>query len=460
MTLSIVEAAAAAQEPLDADALATEGTWAPKNDTDVEWAFEQAGEARAYIASVKAQLADLVNRANARAEAIMAPALNRATYFEGRVAEYAQVNKDKLLVGKKKSREYIGGTIAWRKHPGKLVGDGRSGAPRVAPVPGHQALQGQGVSRHGRAEEDGRGDGRHPRWLQLDRGDRGTDVQEQRPSHADRSPYPEAPVTTAIARTPESNLSNLDTDTLLKLATGNTKGLSQAQKVELIVQVCKVAGLDPRLSPFEYITFQGKEVLYARKNAADQLVNVHKIRVGILSQATEDGIRVVTVAATTADGREQQDIGAVPIKGLQGDALANAMMKAVTKAKRRTILSVCGLSMLDESEVETIPGAKPVHVMPAPPPNNARLMRGVEVMPSGPLDPGVDPPSMDAPPPEEGEEDEELDITSATRVRIQACTSLGQLLVLSNEIKRMPSEVREALREDYKARTAALKESK
>lgn len=265
-------------------------------------------------------------------------------------------------------------------------------------------------------------------------------------------------MTTAIARAPESNLSNLDTDTLLKLATGNTKGLSQAQKVELIVQVCKVAGLDPRLSPFEYITFQGKEVLYARKNAADQLVNVHKIRVGILSQATEDGIRVVTVAATTADGREQQDIGAVPIKGLQGDALANAMMKAVTKAKRRTILSVCGLSMLDESEVETIPGAKPAHVMVAPRQVEALPPGTVEyVPPAGPLDPGVDPPAMQDEPPEE---DEELDIVTATRLRIKATTTLGALLVIGADIKKFPAEARDALRADYAAQRDAIQVSK
>ena len=45
------------------------------------------------------------------------------------------------------------------------------------------------------------------------------------------------------------------------------------------------------------------------------------------------------------------------IAGLKGDALANGLMKAETKAKRRCTLSLCGLGMLDESEIETIPGA-------------------------------------------------------------------------------------------------------
>ena len=55
------------------------------------------------------------------------------------------------------------------------------------------------------------------------------------------------------------------------------------------------------------------------------------------------------------------------IGGLKGDALANGLMKAETKAKRRVTLSLCGLGMLDDSEVETIPNAQRVPAaLPAP----------------------------------------------------------------------------------------------
>jgi hypothetical protein len=43
---------------------------------------------------------------------------------------------------------------------------------------------------------------------------------------------------------------------------------------------------------------------------------------------------------------------------LKGDALANALMKSETKAKRRVTLSIAGLGWLDETELETIPVAK------------------------------------------------------------------------------------------------------
>ena len=47
-------------------------------------------------------------------------------------------------------------------------------------------------------------------------------------------------------------------------------------------------------------------------------------------------------------------MGAVKKTDMQGN-FGNALMKAVTKAKRRVTLSICGLGMLDETEVETIP---------------------------------------------------------------------------------------------------------
>jgi hypothetical protein len=66
----------------------------------------------------------------------------------------------------------------------------------------------------------------------------------------------------------------------------------------------------------------------------------------------------VTVRGRTRDGREDVEIGVVSVAGLRGDALANAEMKALTKAKRRLTLSLAGLGWLDETEAESIPGAQ------------------------------------------------------------------------------------------------------
>jgi len=163
----------------------------------------------------------------------------------------------------------------------------------------------------------------------------------------------------------------LSADTMLQVvAGGDAARLSPSQKLAYYNARCVAAGLDPRAQPFAFMKLNGKEVLYALKAASDQLAAKHGIKLRIVSQTTEDGIRVVTVQAAAKDGRETEEIGAVPVKGLAGDALCNALMKAVTKAKRRAILSLAGLGMLDETEIETIPRAF------APPPQSPAVVEG------------------------------------------------------------------------------------
>lgn len=153
-------------------------------------------------------------------------------------------------------------------------------------------------------------------------------------------------------------LTTLGSDTIMRLVGGgDTSGLTQAQKLDYYKARCEAAGLDNRTAPFQFIKLQGREVLYATKGATDQLASNHGIRVEIQSQVTENGVRTVVVRAVAKDGRQTDDIGVVPVEGLKGGDLANAFMKAVTKAKRRAILSLCGLGMLDESELETIKDA-------------------------------------------------------------------------------------------------------
>jgi hypothetical protein len=93
------------------------------------------------------------------------------------------------------------------------------------------------------------------------------------------------------------------------------------------------------------------------KSGAEQLNKVHNLSMEITDNKTIGDIYVVTGRASV-NGRVTDSTGAVNIKGLYGDALANAYMKAETKAKRRATISLLGLAMLDETEVETIPAAK------------------------------------------------------------------------------------------------------
>jgi hypothetical protein len=81
------------------------------------------------------------------------------------------------------------------------------------------------------------------------------------------------------------------------------------------------------------------------------------VSVTITSREVERDLCVVTARATTPDGRTDESVGAVDIAGLKGEKLANAYMKAETKAKRRVTLSICGLGWLDETEVESVQAA-------------------------------------------------------------------------------------------------------
>jgi hypothetical protein len=68
-------------------------------------------------------------------------------------------------------------------------------------------------------------------------------------------------------------------------------------------------------------------------------------------------IYIITARAKDRTGREDESTGAVAVRTLKGDALANALMKCETKAKRRVTLSIAGLGWLDETELATITGA-------------------------------------------------------------------------------------------------------
>ena len=141
------------------------------------------------------------------------------------------------------------------------------------------------------------------------------------------------------------------------LVAGDLAKLTGDQRLAYYQRLCETLGLNPLTQPFQYLQLSGKLVLYATKSCTDQLRQLHGVSITSVTSAQVGDVYVVTAAATDRQGRTDCSKGAVSIGGLKGDALANGLMKAETKSKRRVTLSLCGLGMLDESEVETIPGA-------------------------------------------------------------------------------------------------------
>lgn len=143
---------------------------------------------------------------------------------------------------------------------------------------------------------------------------------------------------------------------------GDLSKLTPQQRVSYYNSVCNSVGLNPLTKPFDYLKLSGRLVLYARKDATEQLRSLHGISIGNPDLQFVDDLLIVSVSAKNGDGRTDADIGVVTIGNLKGDNKANAIMKAVTKAKRRVTLSIAGLGWLDETEIETIPDAQPVIV--------------------------------------------------------------------------------------------------
>jgi len=140
---------------------------------------------------------------------------------------------------------------------------------------------------------------------------------------------------------------------------GDLSKLSANDKVRYYNGYCERMGLDPFTKPFDILRLNGKEILYCTRSGTQQLNKLHKVSHLITSRDTnaEAGVYIVTSKASLPDGRCTESIGAVNIAGLKGEAYANAIMKAETKAKRRATLDLLGLGVLDESEAETIPNA-------------------------------------------------------------------------------------------------------
>lgn len=135
--------------------------------------------------------------------------------------------------------------------------------------------------------------------------------------------------------------------------------LSTSERITFIHSLCKSVGLNPLTKPIAIINLQGREVPYATKDCSEQLRKIHGVSTQIISKGVVGDMYEVHIKARDKHGKEDEDFAVIPIGNTKGNDLANLMMKCLTKAKRRVTLSICGLGVLDESELETIRDVKP-----------------------------------------------------------------------------------------------------
>ena len=152
------------------------------------------------------------------------------------------------------------------------------------------------------------------------------------------------------------------------LIQGDLSSLNVDQRLEYYKKVCASLGLNPLTHPFAYIVFTENGVsrmqLYALKDCTEQLRKMHGV--GVTKLEREMGEEICLVEASVRDKWGKTDVATGVVSlwkfkdgkrlRLDGKELANAIMKAETKAKRRATLSVCGLGFLDESEIDSAEG--------------------------------------------------------------------------------------------------------
>lgn len=169
------------------------------------------------------------------------------------------------------------------------------------------------------------------------------------------------PVTAVSVKTEKTPLYDLVID-------GDLNRLNPEQRIQYLTKICEDMGLNPMTRPFGLIKLDGKVTLYALKEASTQLAKRDNVstKLGEFIHIKERGILMVKVTAMSIDGRETDDVAAVAVgEKLTGEAAANAYMKLATKAKRRAILTHCGLGILDESELDTVRNAEVIRNEPA-----------------------------------------------------------------------------------------------
>ena len=141
------------------------------------------------------------------------------------------------------------------------------------------------------------------------------------------------------------------------LLDGDISSLSEYERVQYYKAVCERVGLDPSTQPFSILhlkkkvagKYEPRTILYLNASGGQQLNRKHKVSHEMRDEKLSKNIYRIFYRASTPDGRFTDSAGVVSIAGLTGDDLSNAVMRAETKAKRRSTIDLLGLSAFDGS---------------------------------------------------------------------------------------------------------------
>lgn len=139
---------------------------------------------------------------------------------------------------------------------------------------------------------------------------------------------------------------------------GSLSNLTIKERADFLANMAMSLGLNPLTKPVDLIkNDKGELIVYYNRGTTDQLRAKHRVNLLVLEKYNPTpNTYAVLVRATLPNGRQDESTGVVVLAaGMEPAAQANAIMRAETKAKRRATLSILGLAMLDESEMDTLP---------------------------------------------------------------------------------------------------------
>lgn len=147
---------------------------------------------------------------------------------------------------------------------------------------------------------------------------------------------------------------------------GNVAQLKEAEKDFVLAKLCEKYNLDPILRPFDLIDFRGVQKFYMTASATNQLANAKSLSRTVESLEIDPVsmlAKCIVKVSEPSTGRVEMSHGFISLSKfqaptkeelaskkfepkrvmLEGDDLANALLKLETKTKRRATLSFFGV---------------------------------------------------------------------------------------------------------------------
>lgn len=162
------------------------------------------------------------------------------------------------------------------------------------------------------------------------------------------------------------SLKPTDSKTLPKAAMaavmkGDWGGVQDSDRIIFLKHLCESLRIPLPLCPFQFIPMKGGKIaLYAPSEAFSLIAKKNAISTEIMANIgdektglnTQTNTYTVIVKASDATGRFTVDYAKIYVGSKNGQDKADAEMKTITKAKRRAIKSLVGVSVYDEDDIE------------------------------------------------------------------------------------------------------------